>query len=635
MRNIKWALIGGVGVTTVAAGTMGGLYAHEVSKRADRIADKHFKSILDNINHIREATGLNVLSDDYDGFKDGIMDHIAKSDDSLKETVVDILEATVTEASAETQQQIDDNHEYQTEQKELLNSEVKRLSTLLDSELTQIKGGIVGDHDINYYKTLIEDSVGSTQFQDLSDDVATLDDDLDALKASVTSNGTKISNIEGSITGITTKLDNIAAIDAHGALTGGLLHGVVGAIDDLKTAAGITTTKFAHLDNTIEALKNNLVSSDESIKKDLTNVRESLATNTTTITRLDESVAELQKHVGENKLLIEDLKIEVNSLESKYSAITSTNKASIDTINTKLNDLLLADKELNEDLITKTDSLSNLYNDLKVAVVKNQTDILDLVLKYNNLKQSTTDELANLKKFFVDEQTQQNLAVATNTDKITKMELLVLTNAADIKILTDEIDAIKGQVAVIQGEVTQINETLKKFERKFAEIEVDLADAIQATDDLEVALRGEIDNNKAAILGLDARIAALENAPGGSSTDMLYKSTRVQAGHGLDLWNRPFFSPQDLRKYRRFEMFGYSYSTGSYFSIDFNVDTTRTVFDIAGGERLHPNRGWWKMKIDYINKKMNFTFFQEAGNASWVWYDQRGRMDIYEIYGIK
>ena len=653
MRNIKWALLGGVGVTTVAAGTMGGLYAHEVSKRVDRIADKHFKSILDNINHIREASGLGDLEEDYDGFKDDIIKHVADEDSSLKIEVIDVLEETVTQATDQTKKEIADEH---AAYKTLLDAEVDRLAAILKAEMDQIKNGIVGDHDINYYKTLIMDSVGSSQFQDLSNVVTTLDADLDQLKTDVEKNKTTISSIN-------TKIDAIATFDASNALTGGALKDMETNIGKVKTAVTAletaTKTQFTHLDSMLDEMKNNLIAADDSIKNDLLNVKTTLANNSTTITRLDGTVAEMQEHIARNtqligdnsisidanKKIIGDLEKEINSLESKYVALKTTTDAhttEIGNINTSLKALKDENKILNDLLVTKTDnldnrvdSLTNLYNDLKTDVQDNQKKILDLVLKYNNLETKTTQDLTALKQFFVNEQDQQNIAISFNAKEITRLELLVLTNTTEIDDLKNKINAIKSDVTNIQTEVNSINNTLKKYERKFAEIEIDLADAIQATDDLEVALRGEIDNNKAAILGLDTRIAALENAPGGSSTDMLYKSTRVQPGFGLDLWNRPFYSPQDLTKYRRFEMFGYSYSTGTYFSLDFNVDTTRRVFDFAGGERLHPNRGWWKMKIDYINKKMNFTFFQEAGNASWVWYDQRGRMDIYEIYGIK
>lgn len=623
-------LIGMGTLSVAAAGTMSGLYGYEVSHRKERIEDKNLKSIFDNINHIRSLSGLNDMSEDYDTFKEDIIDHIAEKDISMKEEVVTVLSENLTEAKDELLKEVADSSVYQDNQKALLKAEIDRLNFLLAKEMEIIKSGIVGDHDINYYQGIIEDSVGTGQFQDLESsvdsldaDLATLQNEIDGNQAVITNLNTKITTSQTDITNISTDLTNLKA--------------TVKTLDD-KVASNTAT--FVEVNEIIDEIEKNLATNTnkiDSLGNDLDAVKIELASNSTTISRLDLEAQKMNEHLKTHTSLIDELKIKVNTLETSYLALNDTHKTEMDAVNVSLNTLLAADKKLNDDLINKTDSLLAQYNNLKTKVDKNEVDILDLVLKYNNLDAKVTGDLAALKKFFVDEQTQQNIDVATNFAEIQRLELLVLANTTEIDNLKNQLGVIRGDIATLKTDVVAINDTLKKYERKFAEIEIDLADAVQATDDLEVALRGEINDNEAKILGLDTRIKALENATAGSSADLLYQKADMGApttGY-MDLWNSPFYSPKDLSQYRRLELMIYGHATGRYHNLDINLDTTDTIFDYSGGARVHPNRNWWGMKIDYVNQKMNYTFIYEAGNASWVWHSQLGRISVMQIYGVK
>lgn len=616
LKSTKF-LIAGASLSVAAAGTMAGLYGYEVSQRNERIENKFLQSIFDNVNHIRTATGLSEMSEDFGTFKDQLIKDMSDKDTSLKQEVVTVIEATVTESKTHVASAIDSHADYTLEQRALLKAEIDRLTKALEDELTVIKNGIVGDHDINYYKTVIDDSVGATQFGDLSDDVTSLDADLQTLQDEIETNKTTISNVQTEVA------------NSNTAITA-----VKGKIATLETAVnaleGSTSTKFKELTDAIASLTNTDSSIEESIKV----VKNALDNNTATISSLQMNANQVNTHLIEHDNALKLIETEVNAINTTIGGIQNQHSSDIATINSELALLKAEDVRLQAALVGETDSLKASYTELTQKVEKQKQDILDLVLKYNNMDTSFTTKIDNLKKYFVDEQSKASLATAT---EINKLELLIMSNTTEIDALKADIEALKGNQAEIEQKVNAIDDTLIQYNALFETIKNDVANAIDQTDQLEVALRDKIDANEASILGLDSRIAALENAPGApSSVDLIYeladKSDRLK---GLTMWTQRLYIPTDIKQYRKLDFLYYDAMAGRNGQFTLQIDKSGTIIDYDFGNRLHPNRIWMGFKVDFTTQSVFFRYSYQAGANNSTFYNSVGHFRALQIYGIK
>ena len=616
LKSTKF-LIGGASLSVAAAGTMAGLYGYEVSQRTERIENKYLQSIFDNINHIRTATGLAEMSDDFGAFKDQLIKDMSDKDTSLKQEVVTVIEATVTESKAHVESAIDSHADYTTEQRALLKAEIDRLIKALDDELVVIKNGIVGDHDINYYKTVIEDSVGASQFDDLSDDVTTLDADLQTLQSEIDSNKTTITNVQTQVTSSNTA---IAAMKTK-------ITDLQAAITTLQTS---TSTTFKELDDSITALRTNLTATQNEIGV----VKNTLDNNTATISSLQMNANQVNSHLVEHNNTLKVIETEVNAINTTIGGIQNQHTSDIATINSKLALLKAEDANLQAALVGETDSLKASYTELTQKVEKQKQDILDLVLKYNNMDASFTTKIDNLKKYFVDEQSKASILTAS---EINKLELLIMSNTTEIDKLKADIATLAGNQANIEQKVNAIDATLIQYNALFSTMKTDIAEAIDKTDQLEVALRNKIDANEAKILGLDTRIAALENAPGAvSNVDLIYdladKSNRL---NGLTLWTQRLYMTGDIKRYRKLDFLYYDAMAGKNGQFTLQIDKSGTIIDYDFGNRLHPNRIWMGFKVDYTTESIHLMYSYQAGVNSSTFYNSIGHFRALQIYGIK
>ena len=247
---------------------------------------------------------------------------------------------------------------------------------------------------------------------------------------------------------------------------------------------------------------------------------------------------------------------------------------------------------------------------------------------------SFTTKIDNLKKYFVDEQSKASILTAS---EINRLELLIMSNTTEIDKLKNDIGALAGNQAAIEQKVNAIDATLVQYNALFTTIKTDIADAIDKTDQLEVALRNKIDANEASILGLDSRIAALENAPGApSSVDLIYeladKSNRL---NGLTLWTQRLYMPGDIKKYRKLDFLYYDAMAGRNGQFTLQIDKAGTIIDYDFGNRLHPNRIWMGFKVDYTTESIHLSYSYQAGANSSTFYNSIGHFRALQIYGIK
>lgn len=628
MLSKKILLLGAIGATTASAGTMVGLYAHEVSQRDERIKDKYLKVIYDNLNHIRNISGMSAMDEDFDAFKEDIVKHVAEKDSTLKEEAIFHFEATLDDAQQVINDQIllgDENHD-------VLSKEVTRMNDEIKSALEQIKGGVVGEHDINYYKKVLDATVSDSQFEDLSDDVEGLDTRIDQLIIDIDQNASDISQNSTNITTANGKITAMANLIGK-ETDAGTADTVFGKLKKLEIAAASAGVHFTNIDTTLTDLKDNLAGNTQGIdnlKSDLEIVKNNTDLNILTISKLQTAIDLGQEHTQKHDLLINTLSNEVNTLKIGLTSINNTHTADIADLEAKIAELKTADDAMRADLIKILTNIQALI----ARVTKNEADIKDLQIKFANLDANTTSKLDDLKKYF-----DNTLATSSENGRVdrARLELLITANTTSITSIKADLTAIKNNHDALKARVDSIDAQLIAYGKGLDEVKKSINDALDAID----TLSEKVDDNSAAILGLDTRIQALENAAAsGGGAELLYQSANSVTREGaIDMWNYPFFSPQPLENFRRLEMMGYSMLSGRYFALDFNLDTqpdtTKRIHDYAFGLRLHPNRTWLQYKVDYVTDKIVCSLGYAAGNTSWTWNWVPHRYQILQIYGYK
>lgn len=176
----------GLGIATT--GTFGALYVNEAIN-TQTIKANEMAEITSIINQLRSMTG-SVQTTEAE-LRDYIEQKITETNDSLNNIMVDYVSNSISEMSDEIQGN-DENHD-------LLKNEVARQTAELQNQLDLIKSGIIGTHDLTYYKTILDSSVSDSQFTNFAERIDGLDDSVAKIETNNTTTKTQMDAITTTI----------------------------------------------------------------------------------------------------------------------------------------------------------------------------------------------------------------------------------------------------------------------------------------------------------------------------------------------------------------------------------------------------------------------------------------------------
>ena len=625
---MKKQIIGlGIGavVSAAAAGTAVGLYANNHTDNHKTKASL-LSDIVERINGLPGNTNILTVSQFEDEVKKLISDRTNEIN-TMQQATVSILEKSLQDSETNTINYINSSI---TEHKDLFTNEITKHQTVLEEQIDLLSRGIVGQHDLNYYQTVLADSVDSSQFNELQDQMDALDTDIsneiEAIKTDLGHNKTDITKITSDLNSLTTATTgNFATVNAK--------------IDAVK----------AEIDKTIAAEKalsgTNLANLEAEINTEITEIKRLLSDTASTssdeIDALGVIVNQINTKVTNNALTIDELKLAQqlminsntelkNNIDqltlniNKVESIAAGNTTEIASLQTSVGQLAT---EL-DTFDTKLKGIDNNFTNLTKRVEKNEADIKDLFNKVKNTADHVNTHIAEVTKYMID--TDKSIADLTTSTNIAidRFDKKILLNEDNITKMTTGLDDLKTDVTDIKTQVEKNRIEIANFQNGINTINITIGDILNDVDDLALVVNA----NEGEILGLKARIDLLEaNNNATSPIETIYSTASNKL---FSLGNR-FFLPQAINHYKQLQFVILDGMSNRYNTLNINVDLLDEVRGYAGGGRSHPNRYWYIINSDNANNSIWTSFYVAAGNASWVWHSNPASIWVKQIIGIK
>ena len=632
---IKSLTIGSILAATgaLATGTFAGLYIHERVKNEDKSTNWYMQQIVSKINGIPGVDNILTVEEFEEDIKTRLSG-VSNEHKSMQDATIEILKEKIKESHDNVMTSLKQAGDVGSVRHNLLATEITAMQDNLHKELTGIKGGMVGKHDLNYYKEVLDASVRTSQFDDLVTELGDFETkthgSIDGLVKDMGDNRKNITSIKEGLTALT---------DTSSAALGDLsskLDGVKSTLDQVITETG----------NGFSSLTNEIDQTTSELKRMIAGVDADASTNTDAILGLDDQLREINIKMDNNSLTIAelgasynsvieakakiDLKVQslisvidrVNSTAERYSTVTD---ASIESLKTSTTAFETKFKEVN----TSLTNISVNYLNLKARVTKNEDEISAL---WNKMKNTTTDvntKLQEIDKHMIgfDE------SITGIWDKHDKFEVdfrqSIVLHDGVIATLTDKITELKSEVATATENIAKIQEELAVYAQGVQAVR-DSISSVLSTIDL---LSAKVDNNTADIYHLKDRIEMLENR-GSTTSEQLYLYHKPDGAGGKYLYHK-FYSPTSFSKFRKLQIEYYDGHAKRISSMDVPIFANGTGIKYFNtGDRLHPNRSWFALKIDYRDSSIQMSYYFTAGNASWSWHSNTWAIVAKSIRGI-
>lgn len=620
-RITKLATLTGVAAATSVAAVA--VYAVN-HKDESQTKESLISDITMKLNSIPNAKTI-ITEDELEKEVNTLITDRTNDINNMQQAIVKLISERLHESNTTTTAYIQANI---GDVKELFKNEISKHETVLNKQMNELANGIVGDHDLNYYKEILDESVTSSQFDELYNSVDSLDADLNKIITDLTNDLNKdkaeLVEVKDGLSSLTVATTGSLA-KVNTSITE-LKASLIAAID---AAAGTNAASLADL-------KKDVVSNADEISRLLTDSN----ANKESINSLKFLLNETVKKVDGNALTIVDmqasqsllaesniaLKGQIEELTNnivKVESLGRTHTAEIAALKTKVGEF---ETNLNE-MNTKIGTLSFKFDNLIKRVDKNELDIQTLFTMIKNTDANVNAHITNTLSYMVD--TNKTLTSLQADIDVTKntFDKRLLISESNIINLTTNLETIQKDVVNIQSNIKKVEDQIVAFDNGIKKINGTVAGILQDVDDLAKV----VNDNDAKFLGLQDRVTLLEqNSSGSSSSEIIYETASTNLHNLIN----HFHLTKDITAYKQLQILYQDAPSGRYGSMILNIDQKEEVVIYAGGDRMHPNRTWYAFEVNYANKTIKTAFYFAAGNNSWAWnYNMRG-INLKQIVGI-
>ena len=203
-------------------------------------------------------------------------------------------------------------------------------------------------------------------------------------------------------------------------------------------------------------------------------------------------------------------------------------------------------------------------------------------------------------------------------------------NEASMDSLQKKVMNLKNELDKTVTTMTSMKDELTQYKNGIQQVRDSIATVLTDVDSLTT----KVDNNAADIYGLRSRINALERNNSSKTSDLLYIANDPWGRHGKYL-HGAFYLGHKLSKYRKIQIEYYDGHARRMGTIDVPVLNNGTHrMEFSSGDRMHPNRSWYGIFVDYNKNSIQVAHYFTAGNASWSWHSNKWAIVAKSIRGI-
>ncbi|NQZ28809.1 MAG: hypothetical protein HRT98_00255 [Mycoplasmatales bacterium] len=452
---------------------------------------------------------------------------ISQTDDRIEQIIENIKNQTAPAGQAATNT--------------FIGNQIQTYFDTLEDLSTQISAGYVGNHDINYYKTLIDERVEKVVF----------DSNTDAMN-------TKIADAKTQIEEVTNFLTN----DLNGLKTDVETH-VASIHANIVEHKADNQKKLEDLNNDLVAQLNNIAS----------------------LTQAERDA--IKEQLGSQLALITTLQ---NTADQTYQDLVISNantNASIDAIIEKANSMELELSHLNNYLIDYDAYITSVIDGLSSEVSQNnqlawdgiQSNYSDIFLNQLNIHDNKT-EIENINTNL----TNLENKIQENKQNIEDLDNKLLNAEADLKLSADQLDQkIDTNMRLTEDNIQIIMDRMSDHESAINTIENAIADNHSlATENQQLlsSVQNSIanifhyielltqlaDDNQAKIWNIESEVQALRNDIEDLSSDIIF-STNFNNEANHDLFTQRWYI-DDIKSYSSirfiYELDNDSFSTSTF-----------------------------------------------------------------------
>ncbi len=521
--------------TTIACGS-----EDKVEKKATtKEVFQHINTELNELASVAGNPGGEITYDQFYGtiiepFDHGIATEnniisalITQTDDRIEQIIQGIKNQTVPAGQGATNT--------------FIGNQIQAYFDELETLSNQISAGYVGNHDINYYKTLIDERVEKVIF----------DSSTDAMNAKIADAKNQIDEVNNFLT------------------------------NDLNTLKSDVETH-------IQTIHSRLIEHKAENQKDIADLNTSLLAQLDHIANLTQSERnEIKEQLGSQLALITALQDMANQTYLDLVTSNANTNASIDSIIEKANSMELELSHLNNYLIDYDAYISSVLNGLSDKVDQNniaawngiQDNYADIFINQLDIHTNKI-EIEDINKKLVDLETK----IQHNKQNIEDLDDKLLNATADLKATTDQLDERintnkrltdehiqlitqrmdehKAAISTIETAIGQNHSLATENQKLLSEVQNSIANIFQYIQEL-TALANE---NQAKIWNIESEVQALRNDLDNLTSDIIF-STNFDSESNEGLFTQRWYI-DDIKSYSSirfiYELDNDSFSTSTF-----------------------------------------------------------------------
>ena len=292
--------------------------------------------------------------------------------------------------------------------------------------------------------------------------VTTLEDDLDDAQATISENSTKIGELTATTESITASVSSISnKTTALETKTGSLETGLTQANSKITS----NTTAIGQLQVTTE-----------SISAEVSSVKEDTQELTTSLTTLEGTVEQNTTNISTNTANVSSLITSVSGISANVSSLQTTTQTHATYINNINGDIT----EIKNTNTTQSEKIAalELTDESISASVSSLTSTTETHTKtlsdYNDRFINNEDDIANLQTDTIDLEdamNQANIAITTNIEKISSLEMADSSITATVSTLET---TTKQQIGSLEDNYTDLSEQVAELKLTDSALTLDI-----------------------------------------------------------------------------------------------------------------------------------------------------------------
>ncbi|NQZ66392.1 MAG: hypothetical protein HRT99_04250 [Mycoplasmatales bacterium] len=543
MKKLSKLTIGiGIGslATTAVAGSLIGVYAID---RSSTSVNGVLKNINSELNTLSSSTGDIDSEIEFDEFYELTMSQFDEGSAASNTTVISEL---ISQSDNQINQIVNDitNQTVPGNTYTFIGNQMQTYFDELTNLSAQIASGYVGNHDINYYKTLIDERVETvifdsntesmnTKITEAKDEIAQVNNflanELSILKQNLE---TEIQNVHADI--VEHKDDNHSALQALNTqlMTEINAIGTLGQAE--RNAISSQLTSQLSLITTLQNMANEtyaeLVSSNANTNASIDSIIEKANQMELELSQLNAYLINFQTYVND----------EMTTLKSE---IDQQHLVTWELINANYTDIFTNQMNIQNNSNIISDISTNLLN-LETKIQENKQNIADLDAKLLNAQAAL-----NAKDEDLDQKIDTNMRLTTE----------------NIAIITARMNEHEAALDVIQSALDANDALIAENQALLSTVQNSIANIYYLIDQL-TALAND---NQAKIWNIESEVQALRSDLNDLSSDIIFSTNFINDGYD-DLFTQRWYI-DDIKKYS---------SIRFIYELD-NDNFSTTTFDVA------------------------------------------------------